>query len=150
VSGCFQETRKLPALFARLPSVTLIVIASTAATTTKSLSAAAAPTSWPVRLRLRFVDLQRASAQLRPIQRSYRLVRFRGIRHLHKSETARPAGLPVGHDAHFFHRTMSLEYGPQLGLGCAVGQISYVKVLHYISSFNRPKLGFAAFIFSAG
>jgi hypothetical protein len=152
-SGCFQETRKLPARFARLACVPLIIIApaspsSTAAT--KPLSTATATPLGTVGLGLRLVDFQRASAQFRPVQRRDSLVGLGGIGHFHESKAAGTAGFAIGHNADFFHRTMSLEYGSQFGLGSAVGQITYVKILHSSSSLSETSKGrdSAAFIFS--
>ena len=120
----------------------LIVVATSSAAsstaTAKSLSTTTAPTtSWTVRLGLRFVNLQRASAQFRSIQSRDRFVSFGGIRHFHETETACSARLPVGHNADFFHRTVRLENRSQFRLGCAVGQITYVKVLHCSSSLSK-------------
>jgi hypothetical protein len=137
-SGCFQETRKLPARFARLASVTLIVIAPTstaAAPTTKTLSAPAAALG-AIGLGLRFVDLQSPAAQFRAIECGNGFVRFGGIGHFHESKTAGAAGFAISHNADFFDCSVSLENGSQFGLGCAVGQISYVKILHGSSSFS--------------
>src|SRR5450755_2336371 len=106
----------LPARFPWLPRVALIIIApaSTAPTTTaaKLLPPTTAPAaSRTIRLRLRFVDLQRAPTQLGSIQRRDGLIGFRRICHFDKPETSGASRLTVGHDADFFHRTVSLENG---------------------------------------
>jgi hypothetical protein len=114
--GSFHKIKTLPARFAWLPCVSLIIIApastATAAPTTKLLPTPATTTApRTIRLGLRFVDLQRASAQFRSVQRRNRFIRFRGIRHFHKPESPGSSGFPVGYDADFFHRTMSFENG---------------------------------------
>jgi hypothetical protein len=134
--------------------VTLIIIASASATPTaaasaKALSAATTATALgTVGLGLRLINLQSPSAQFRAVQRRYSLIGLGGICHFHESEPAGPSRFAIGHNADFFHRTMSLEYGSQFGLGCAVGQITYIKVLHCISSLKILEvLNSAAFIF---
>jgi hypothetical protein len=89
----------------------IIVATSSAATTTapKTLSTTAPAASWAIRLGLRFIDLQGASAQLRSIQSRNRFVSLGGIGHLHETETAGSARLAVGHNADFFHGTVRLE-----------------------------------------
>src|SRR5438552_12916805 len=113
----------------------LIIVATTAATATKSLSTTAAP--GPVGLGLRLVDFQRASAQFRSIQRRHGFIGLGCIGHFHKSKSASAAGLPIGNYAHVFHRTVSFEHSSQFRFGCAVGQISDVKDLHCLSSLSR-------------
>jgi hypothetical protein len=141
-SGCFQKTRKLPAWFARLACMPLIVVATSSTAsptpTAKVLSTTTAPTaSWAVRLRLRLVNLQRAAAQFRSIQSRDCFVSLGGIGHFHETEASGSARLPVGHNADFFHRTVRLENRSQFRLGCAVGQITYVKILHCSSSLSK-------------
>src|SRR6266536_3073476 len=107
-SGCFQKTRKLPARFARLACVPLIVVAtaSPASTATKTFCTASATAPGLVRLRLCFVDLQRASTQFCSVQCRNRLVGFSGIRHFHESKSTCASCFPISHDADFFHRTV--------------------------------------------
>src|SRR5579872_915218 len=139
-SGCFRKQENLPARFARLACVPLIVVAtasSAASTTTKLLSTTSAAAPGAVCLGLRFVDLQRASAQFGSVQRRDCFIRFGGVSHFHEPEAPGSACLPVGNDADFFHCTVSLENRSQLGLGGAVGQISYIKILHCSSSLSK-------------
>src|ERR1700691_3659792 len=139
--GSFHKTRNLPARFPWLSRVSLIIIAppSAAAPPPAKLLSTTPTTTAPgtIRLGLRFVDLQRASAQFRSVQRRNRFIRFGGIRHFHKSKSPGASGFPVSYDADFFHRTMSFENGSQLGLGCAVGQITYIQILHCSSSLSK-------------
>src|SRR5580658_9832079 len=117
------QQRNLPARLARLARVSLVIIASPSSSTTtaaKALSAAPAALG-TIRLRFRFVDGQRAPPQLGSVQRRNGLFRLARIGHFHKPETARPPGFPVGDDAHFFHRSVSLEQSAQFCFGCAVG-----------------------------
>src|ERR1700722_3975910 len=113
------QQRNLPARLARLGGTSLGIIASPPAAA-KALSAAPAALG-TIRLRFRFVDGQRASPQLGSVQRRNGFFGLARIGHFHKPETARPSGFPVGDDAHFFHRSVSLEQSPQFSFGCAVG-----------------------------
>jgi hypothetical protein len=92
----------------------LIVVATSSpassTTTAKSLSPTPAPsTPGTVRLGLRLVNLQRAPAQFRSIESRDCFVSLGGIGHFHETETPGSARLPVGHNADFFHCTVSLE-----------------------------------------
>src|SRR2546430_15871886 len=96
--------RKLPARFARLACMTAIVIAPATAAA-KALAAA----FWPVSLGLGFVDGQRSSAQIGSVQGRDGLIGLAGIRHLHKTETAGAACLPVRYEGDFFHSAVRLK-----------------------------------------
>jgi hypothetical protein len=92
--------------------MTLIVIAaatSSASAATKAFSTPTTAALRPVGLGLRLVNLQRASAQFRSVQRRHCFIGFGGIGHFHKPETACAPRFTIGHDADFFHRTMRLE-----------------------------------------
>jgi hypothetical protein len=144
-SSCLPKTRKLPARFARLACVSLIIVPASSATAATATTAAAkslpatASTTAPrtVCLWLRLIDLQSASTKLRSVQCRDCFISFSGIRHFHKSESASASRFAVGHDAYFFHRAVCFKHRPQLGLGCAVGQITYIQILHRISSLNH-------------
>src|SRR5580692_9171273 len=134
-SGCEQKPTNLPAGFAWLACVSLIVVTTASApasTATKSLAATRSTAPRFVRLRLRFVDLQRAPAEFRSVQCRDSLIRLGCIRHLDEPETSGTPCLTVGHDADFFHRTVSLEHRSQLRLSCAVGQIPNINILHCV------------------
>src|ERR1700733_11674473 len=103
--------------------MTLIVIASTAATTTAEARSALGA----IRLGLGLIDGQSSPAQFFSVQRSNRLIGFARIGHFDKSKASRTARFAVCYQADFFHRSMRLESSSQFGLGCAVGQISDVK-----------------------
>jgi hypothetical protein len=121
--------------------MSLIIVASTSAASTpaaKTLSPSATTTApGTIGLGLRLVDLQRSASQFGSVQRGNRLISFGGVRHLHKPKASSSACLPIRDNADFFHGTVSFENSSQLRLGCAVGQISYIKVLHSISSFSQ-------------
>src|SRR5436305_1289952 len=76
--------------------------------------------SWPVRLRLGFIDGQRPSAQFSSVQSCDCFVGFTRVCHFHKSKAARPAGVPVGYYAYLVHGPMGFENGAQLSLSRAV------------------------------
>src|ERR1700678_2877864 len=98
------NVQPLPAWFARLSCVALVIVAITASAASEALSTTTAAAARRIRLRSSFVDLQRASAHLLPIQSDDSLVGFSGVGHLDKSEAAGAAGLTVGHDTYFFAR----------------------------------------------
>jgi hypothetical protein len=120
--------------------VPLIVVAPTTAstpTTPKSLSTPAAAALGTVGFGLRFIDLQSASAQFLPVQSRHGLIGFRGIGHFHKPESPGAASLPISHDAHFFHRSVSFENRAQFRFGSAMRQITYIQIFHYSSSLRK-------------
>src|SRR5579864_3027632 len=127
------------AAFARLAAVA----SATSAAAAKSLAAAAA--LWTIGLRLGFVDGQCPSTEFGSVERGNGLVRRRGIGHLHESETARAARLPVGDQGDFFYGAVRLEHIAQFGLGRAVGQIADIQILHCISSLSKSSKVGAAF-----
>jgi hypothetical protein len=114
-AGLFSKN--LPAWFARLTRVALIVIAPTAPSSPKALSAA----SWPIRLGLGLIDGQWPSPQICSVQSCDRLIGLTGVGHFYKRETSRASRIPVRHQADLFHRTVRLKNVSQFSLGCAVG-----------------------------
>jgi hypothetical protein len=106
-----RESEKLPAGFAGLAGVTLIVIASSSASASKPLSTSAA---WPIRFWFGLIDGQRTSTQFSAIQCRNGFIGFTRIGHFHKRKTPRAARLPVSHDADLFHVSVRLENGSQL------------------------------------
>src|ERR1700683_980341 len=85
----------LPAGFAGLARVPLIIVATAASPATEALSAA----TRSVGLWFGFVDLQRAAANFGSIQRRDRLVGLRRIGHLNKGEAAGASGFAVRDNA---------------------------------------------------
>jgi hypothetical protein len=132
--------------------VALIIVApasaaSTAASKPLPTTTRAAPGT--VRLGLRFIDLQSASAKLRSVQSSNRLIGFARIGHFHKPESSRASSFAIGYNADFLDRSVRFENRSQLRLGGAVGQVADVKVLHCISSLNKSSY-FYCFAAAAG
>jgi hypothetical protein len=81
---------------------------TTAATTPVTAISAAAPAAFHLGTRL--VDVQSAAAELGAIQGGNGFVSLLGVGHLHKSEPARTAGVPVGHDADAVYLSVYLEH----------------------------------------
>src|SRR5689334_7733135 len=88
---------------------------SAAATPTASatIASASAAASAPLHFWTRFVDVQRASAQLRSVQSGNRLLAIFAAGHLHESEPAGTASITIGHDTHALHLSVHLEHLPQ-------------------------------------
>src|SRR5205085_6154946 len=84
--------------------------------------------------RFGFLHVHRPSTQIAAVQSGNRLVGFCGVDHLDEPETAGPSRITIGHNADSFYRAVFLENGSQFRLGCAVGKVAHVKVLHCISS----------------
>src|SRR5271155_2415129 len=80
------------------------------------------------------VDVQRASADLRAIQRSDGLFSILVAGHFHKAEPARPPGIAVGHDADPVHLTVRLKHLPQFFFRCVKAQVAYKNILHASAS----------------
>jgi hypothetical protein len=110
----------LPAGFAGLACVTLIVVATSATASAKALSTASA-TARRIRLWFRFIDLQGTAGQFSSVQGRDRLVGFRRIGHFHKGETASTASFAIGHNADLFDCAMRFKQSAQLWFGGAVG-----------------------------
>src|ERR1700758_5504185 len=104
---------------------------------------------WPFRaicFRLSFVDGQCAPAEFSSVQRCNGLIRCSSIGHLHESETARAARLPVRDQGDFFYGAVGLENVAELRFRGAVGQIADIKILHCISSLNKSSKVGAVFL----
>src|SRR5271155_751851 len=80
------------------------------------------------------VDVQRASADLRAIQRSDGLFSILVAGHFHKAEPARPPGIAVGHDADPVHLTVRLKHLPQFFFRCVKAQVADKNILHASAS----------------
>src|SRR5215471_10588543 len=90
----------------RQTKLNLVAIATAATATT---IAAATTTAAAVDLGTRFVDVQRTSANLSAVQRGDGFVAFFRVAHFHEAETARSAGVPVGHNADSVDLSVCLE-----------------------------------------
>src|ERR1700722_6042640 len=119
----------LPARFAWLACVPLIIVTTAASPAAKPLSAAPSAAR-RVGFRLCFVDLERATSKVGSIQCSDRFIGLTGIGHLDKSEAAGAASFAVGNNADAFDRAMRLKQSAKLWFGGGVGQVANIQVLH--------------------
>jgi hypothetical protein len=103
-----------------------------AAPTAAPAAAAVATTSSgaPFGLRTRLVHIQGTSPKLGAIQRCNCLISFFGVRHFHETESPRTTGIPVGHDTHAIHLTVSLEQAAQFLFTGIEIQVTHKNVLH--------------------
>jgi hypothetical protein len=126
----------LPAWFARLAGVALVVVASTAATartsTTAGTSAAAAGPAGTaaVGLGTGFIDIQCAAAEFFAVQGCDGFLGFAGIGHFYEGKSARASGVTVGDQADLIDFAMGLKQGPQFRFRGAVREIANKKLLH--------------------
>ena len=96
-------TTRLPAIAA--PATTT---ASATATTAAAISAATASRT-AFRFRARFINIQRASAQLRSIERRDGFLSVFVARHLDESEATRTPGLAIRKNTHAINLPVGLE-----------------------------------------
>jgi hypothetical protein len=102
--------KNLPARFARLARMTLIVIASASTTSAaKALATATTTASRTVGFWLGLIDRQRPSTQIRAVQGCNRLVGLSGIFHFNKSETPLATGVAVGDEGDLFDCAVRFE-----------------------------------------
>src|SRR5262249_5287611 len=87
---------------------------------------AASLRSWPS-----FADVQNPAAEFLAVQTLDSPVRLVFIRHVDKRESARAAGVPIGHQTDANHLAVRLERRAQLGLGRLKTDISHEQILHY-------------------
>jgi hypothetical protein len=88
--------------------------ASSTASTTAIATAVATASAGALSLWTSLVDVERAAVHLRPIEGSDSLLSIFSAGHFHKAETARAAGVAVGHNAHPIHLPIHLEHLTQL------------------------------------
>jgi hypothetical protein len=114
-----RSLRFLPAGLAPLPRSTTAAAASTAPTTATgpaaTTAAGASATTAAATLRAGFVDVKRASIQIRAVEGCDRLVRLRAIRHFDECKAARTARIPISDHANAFHVPVRLEKRPHRG-----------------------------------
>jgi hypothetical protein len=82
----------------------------------------------------RLIHVERASADLRAVQRSDGLLSILVARHFHKAESARASSIAVGHDADPVHLTMRLKHLPQFFFRCVKAQVANKNILHASAS----------------
>jgi hypothetical protein len=127
----------LPARFARLASVALIVVASaatTAGTSTTAASGTSAAATWSAGTTLGLgtglVDIQRAPAEVLAIQSCDGFFGFRGVGHFYKRKPSGASGVTVGDQADLIDLTVGFKQGAQLGFRGAVREVANKKLLH--------------------
>ena len=125
----FFKLENRPCLVSRL-AVTAAASATTPAAAEPAASAAAAKAA--LRLRSRFVDIECPAVQSVAIEGLDRLIGLSFICHFHERESARPPGIPVGHDAGTVDGSVPLKQGAQRFFGSVEIQIAYEDVLHII------------------
>jgi hypothetical protein len=113
----------LPARLAPLPG--WAAVRTLRAASAKSAAAA-------LGLRPGFIDIDRAAAQIGPIQGGDGAVRLGGVRHFDKGKAARAAGVPVGYQVDALHVSIWLEECTEGRFGRAEIQISYKDVFHVV------------------
>jgi hypothetical protein len=129
----------LPAWFARLAGVALVVIASTASaagtataagTSTARTSTATGSAGTAVGFGTRLVDIQCAAAEFFSVQRCNGFLGFAGIRHFDKCKSPRTAGVTIGDQADLIDFAVRLKQGTQFRFRGAVREVANKKLLH--------------------
>jgi hypothetical protein len=131
----------LPARFARLSRMTLIVVAPTTATartstTSGTSTASGAPTAArstgtaAIGLRTSFVDIQRTATKLFPVQCRNGFLGFAGIWHFYECKSSGTASVTIRDHADLIDFAMRLKQGPQFRFRGAVREIANKKLLH--------------------
>src|SRR5262249_30255683 len=100
-----------------------------AAAAAASSPAAASATAAAI---LGFVDAQRPSAHVAPVQLVDRLIGVPVV-HLHEPEAARTAGLAVGDHGHRVDLPDGGKEIPEIRLGGAPGEVADIDLLHLLS-----------------
>jgi hypothetical protein len=129
----------LPAWFARLAGVALVVIASTASaagtataagTSTARTSTATGSAGTAVGFGTRLVDIQCAAAEFFSVQRCNGFLGFAGIRHFDKCKSPRTAGVTIGDQADLIDFAVRLKQRAQFRFRGAVREVANKKLLH--------------------
>jgi hypothetical protein len=97
-------------------------VAATATTTVSAATAAATAAGFV----LRFIDLQRATAEVLAVEGLHGALRI-GARHFHEAEAARLARVAIVHEGDFFNRSVRGEQGADRFVGRAEREISNIK-----------------------
>jgi hypothetical protein len=101
-------------------------------------AAASAAAASPVFLGAGFVHVNRAPAELSPVELGNRPFRLAIVAHLDESESPRLSGIAIGDKVHAFHAAVCRKQRPNLILGGPKTEIPYKYILHF------PFLGGAA------
>jgi hypothetical protein len=131
----------LPAGFARLAGMALIIVATTATAAGTSTAAArssttaGSPTAGPsagtsIGLGTSLVNIQSAAADLFPVQRRYGFFGFAGIGHFYECESSGTPSVTIRDYADLVNFAMGFKQGPQFRFGGAVREIANKKLLH--------------------
>jgi hypothetical protein len=132
-----QPSEPLPARFARLAGMALIIVASTAASARTSTTAArtsaaatAGSAGTAIGLGTRFVDIQCPPAEFFPVQSRDGFLGFGGVGHFYECKSSGTSGVTVGDQADLIDFAMGLKQGPQFRFRGAVREIANKKLLH--------------------
>jgi hypothetical protein len=128
----------LPAWFARLAGVALVVIASTTAagtataagTSTARTSTATGSAGTAVGFGTRLVDIQCAAAEFFAVQRCNGFLGFAGIRHFDKCKSPRTASVTIGDQADLIDFAVRLKQRAQFRFRGTVREVANKKLLH--------------------
>jgi hypothetical protein len=137
------ELTCLPARFARLACMTLVVVATATATTAAASTTASSAKTLAAAFRaigfwFGLIDSQGPATEVGPVQCGNGIRSLSGIRHFDESEAARAPGLTVGDQCDLLHRAMRFEHVAEFGFGRAVRQVANVQIFHCNSSLNKP------------
>jgi hypothetical protein len=119
--------------------VALIVVASAATTRTPTSTRTAATWTAPapgsartaaIGLRTRFVNVQRASAELFPVEGGNGFLGFGGVGHFYKCKSSRTTRVTISDHADLIDLAMRLKQGPKFCFCGAVREIANKKLLH--------------------
>ena len=130
----FRDVRKSERLVAAAASAAPAAATTVPAAISSSASAVASPASAVLSFWTRLVHIQRASANLRTVQRGDGLLSIFVDGHFHKAEAARPPGIAVGHDANPVHLPEGLEHLPQFVFRCVKAQVPHENILQASAS----------------
>jgi hypothetical protein len=122
------RTRELPAIAATTTT------AATASAVAPVAATAASTTAGALGLRPSFVDVDRASTNLRTVQRSDGFFAVFIAGHFNESETAGATRVTIGHDANAIHLPVSFKNLSQFFLAGIEAEVPYKDVLHASSS----------------
>ena len=106
--------------------VAAIRVVTTDVLTTTVAAAATTTAATAAGFVLRFIDLERATAEVLAVQGLHGALRI-GARHFHEAEAARLARVAVVHQRDLFDRAVGSEQGAHRIVGGAEGKISNVK-----------------------
>ena len=104
-----------------------LVAISTALAAATAIAATAAATIF---FRTRFVDIQRSSVQIPPIDFGNRTIAFGVVAHFHETKTAGLARFAVRYDADTLHRAVGLKQGANSRFRASETEVPDKNILH--------------------